>query len=101
MSRLILTVVLTLLMPGFYVMTWRQHQHPYGSDFAAFYSAALLWKQHQNPYDHSRSCAIQTRAGNLLCLPFFHPPVLLPLLSIVSDDNYEASYLRWSAILLI
>src|SRR5215216_7973617 len=99
MSRLVLTLILSVLLLGFYAKTWHEHD-PHGSDFAAFYSAALLWKQQQNPYDHSRVCGIQSQAGVTLCLPFFHPPVLLPLLSMVSDDDYEASYLRWSAILL-
>jgi len=99
-TRLILTVALTVLMLAFYIRTWNRVQ-PYGSDFAAFYSAALLWRQHQNPYDHSKACDIQNRAGIALCLPFFHPPVLLPLLSMVSNNDYEASYLYWCVILLI
>lgn len=34
-------------------------------------------------------------------MPFNHTPILLPLMSLVSDENYEASYKRWSLLLII
>jgi hypothetical protein len=70
------------------------------TDFPAFYSAALLYKAHANSYDINKQCEIQStlRAGE--CLPFAHPPVLLPLIAAVSSPNFTASYWRWISILI-
>lgn len=71
------------------------------SDFAAFYTAATLWEDGWQPFSRDLQCEIQSHIGGSVCLPFFHPPVLLPLLSLVSTENYSASYLRWVGVLLI
>lgn len=34
-------------------------------------------------------------------MPFFHPPILLPLVSFVSDENYSRSFYRWQFTLLV
>jgi hypothetical protein len=74
---------------------------PRPSDFAAFYSAAILWEQGGQPFRLASQCEIQARVGVPICLPFFHPPVLLPLLSLVSTQDYSASYLRWVVVLAL
>lgn len=95
-----LTLVLSILLLGFYVHVWREHD-PRGSDFTAFYSGAILWQRHQPVYDRSAACQIQSQLGGRLCMPFFHPPLLLPVVSLVSNEHYEQSYLRWMIVLLM
>ena len=34
-------------------------------------------------------------------LPFNHPPLFVPLLQIITDDNYMASYWRWALVIAI
>jgi hypothetical protein len=77
-----------------YVDGWRSLD-PHRADFAAFYSGTVLWKQGRPAYDLKSGCEIQANAGVPLCMPFFHPPILLPVLSPVVNENYLASYWRW------
>jgi hypothetical protein len=69
-------------------------------DFAAFYAGARLWQANQSPYDHEKGCKIQSQIPVGVCLPNFHPPLLLPLQSLVSSADYLRSYYRWCAVLL-
>jgi hypothetical protein len=96
----IITLVGSILLLGFYVHVWREHD-PRGSDFTAFYSGAILWERHQPVFDRSAACQIQSQLGGRLCMPFFHPPLLLPLVSLLSNENYHQSYLRWMIVLLM
>ena len=70
----------------FYVFVWRAHD-PRDNDFAAFYSGAVLWERDEPLYDQAKVCQIQAQIPVKLCFPFFHPPVLIPLLSLVSNDD--------------
>lgn len=91
----ILAVLLIL-----YFSEWRRNDlRP--SDFAAFYSGAILWEQGHQPYDPQAVCDVQARIGVPVCLPFFHPPVLLPLISAVSNGDYAGSFLRWAVVLSV
>lgn len=91
----ILAVLLIL-----YFAEWRKND-PRPSDFAAFYSGAILWEQGHQPYDPQAGCDIQAGIGVPVCLPFFHPPVLLPLMSAVSNSDYAGSFLRWAVVLAV
>src|SRR5829696_2340569 len=91
----ILAVLLIL-----YFTEWRRND-PKPSDFAAFYAGAILWDQGHQPYDPHAVCDIQARIGVPVCLPLFHPPVLLPLMSAVSNSDYEGSFLRWAVVLSV
>src|SRR6185369_3968796 len=42
----------------------------------------------------------QAKIGVPLCLPFFHPPILLPLQSAIISEDYRSSYIRWAVVLL-
>lgn len=69
------------------------------TDFPAFHATGLLWKSGEQPYDLDNQCRMEKQVDPAQpCLPFAHPPVLLPLLAIVSDSNYVASYWRWTAL---
>jgi hypothetical protein len=83
-----------------YAAAWRTVS-PNESDFPAFYSAARIWQEGGNPYDFEKQCAKQVPIRGVPCLPFAHPPVLLPLMSLVSTDNFLSSYYRWTGLLLI
>lgn len=69
------------------------------TDFPAFHATALLWKSGEQPYDLDNQCRMEKQVDPTQpCLPFAHPPVLLPLLALVSNSNYVASYWRWTAL---
>lgn len=70
------------------------------SDFPTYYSVARLWQRGENPYSLENQCREMrplTPKGE--CFPLAHPPILLPLLSSVSNENFTSSFWRWLAIL--
>ena len=83
-----------------YAGAWRTVA-PKESDFPAFYSAARLWHEGINPYDLEQQCNKQLPIRGEPCLPFAHPPVLLPLLSLISNEDFVVSYYRWAILLLV
>jgi len=83
-----------------YAGAWRTVS-PKESDFPAFYTAARLWHDGVNPYDLEQQCLRQFPIRGEPCLPFAHPPVLLPLLSLISNDDFVRSYYRWTGVLLV
>lgn len=69
------------------------------TDFPAFHATALLWKSGQQPYNLENHCRVEKEINPAQpCLPFAHPPILLPLMALASDSNYIASYWRWTFI---
>jgi hypothetical protein len=73
---------------------------PSESDFPAFYSATRLWQQGLNPYDLEKQCDTQLPIRGVPCLPFAHPPVLIPLVALVSNADFTSSYYRWIIVLV-
>lgn len=73
------------------------------SDFLIYYSAGTVPLSKLYNLDAQRE--VQTRVvGSSVpvvggVLPFNHTPVFVPLLHILVDDNYAASYLRWTSLL--
>ena len=100
MTKTPLVVLFIVLQIVLYAAVWRTVQ-PKESDFPAFYSAARVWQQGNNPYDLEKQCVEQAPIRGVPCLPYAHPPVLLLLLSLVSNDNFVASYYRWTILLLV
>ena len=78
-----------------------QTVQPKETDFPAFNSAARMWASGQNPYSLKEQCSLQVPIRGEPCLPFAHPPVLLPLISLVSDESFDSSYYRWTLLLLV
>lgn len=69
------------------------------TDFPAFHATGLLWKSGEQPYDLENQCRVERQVNpDQPCLPFAHPPLLLPALALVSDSDYVASYWRWTAL---
>lgn len=83
-----------------YAVTWRTAPFE-RADFVGFYASARLWQSGQNPYDRENQCRLQATIRPDLCMPYAHPPVLLPLFALISNEDYRASYNRWSLLLLI
>jgi hypothetical protein len=72
------------------------------TDFPAFHAIALVWKSGEQPYDLENQCRVEKQINTAQpCLPFAHPPILLPLMALVSDPNYVASYWRWTSFTTI
>lgn len=66
------------------------------TDFPAFHATALLWNSGEQPYDLESQCRVEKQVNPAQpCLPFAHPPVLLPIMALLTDPNYVASYWRW------
>ena len=94
-----LLIVFFLLQIILYAAAARTVQ-PRETDFPAFYSAARIWASGGNPYDLEAQCNRQEPIRGVPCLPFAHPPVVLPLISLVSNDDFLSSYYRWSLLLV-
>ena len=94
-----LAIAFIVVQVVLYAAAWRTVA-PKESDFPAFYSAARLWHEGANPYDLERQCDKQFPIRGEPCLPFAHPPVLLPLVSLISSDDFVRSYYRWTIVLL-
>lgn len=95
-----LAIAFIVLQIVLYAAAWRTVL-PKESDFPAFYSAARTWQNRGNPYDLEQQCGRQIPIRGEPCLPFAHPPILLPLISLISTDDFVASYYRWTIVLLI
>jgi hypothetical protein len=103
-SALICVVSVALL--AFYLMVWLSFPRSSAakrSDFAIYYSAGTV--PLGKLYNIEAQREVQTRvlgspfpvAGGVM--PFNHTPVVVPLLHLVVDENYTASYLRWTSLL--
>jgi hypothetical protein len=100
MKKTPIVVAFLVLQVVLYAAAWRTVL-PKESDFPAFYSATRIWQEGGNPYDLNQQCSKQFPIRGEPCLPLAHPPVLLPLLSLISTDDFVSSYYRWTALLLI
>jgi hypothetical protein len=96
-------VISTILFVGlisFYFSAWRAVRAPL-TDFLPMYAAARLMQANQNPYDLKAQCKVESAVRTDLCMPFNHTPVLLPLVSFITTDDYHASYTRWCLLLVL
>jgi len=100
MTKTPLAIAFIALQIFLYAAAWRTVL-PKESDFPAFYSAARIWHEGGNPYELEKQCDRQIPIRGVPCLPFAHPPLLLPLVSLISNDDFVSSYHRWTALLLI
>lgn len=69
------------------------------SDWPTYYSLARVWNRGENPYDLQAQCAEMSKTIGDKCFPLAHPPILLPLLSPIAEETFDASFWRWLAIL--
>ena len=100
MTKTPIAIAFIALQIILYAAAWRTVM-PKESDFPAFYSAARIWQEGGNPYDLDKQCEKQIPIRGVPCLPYAHPPILLPLVSLVSNDDFLGSYYRWTGVLLI
>src|SRR5688572_13229563 len=70
------------------------------SDFGAYYATTRIWQQGGQPYDFKAQCGVEMPLSRTQCMPFAHPPLLLPLQGIVIDSDFQRSYWRWAALLI-
>jgi uncharacterized membrane protein len=72
------------------------------TDFPAFHATALIWKAGRQPYDLENQCRVEKEVNPAQpCLPFAHPPILLPLMALAANSDYVSSYWRWTLITAI
>ena len=84
--------------------------HPMTSrptDFSSFYTAGRL--ANAGLYDHLYDVQSELQVQEQLIgrsmrvdemLPFYHPPILVPILQILCTENYLASYWRWVLVMI-
>ena len=80
------------------ISVWLMRAPPAMSDYPAFYAVARLWQRAEQPYSLDNQCLEQRPFNRPTCLPFVHPPVLLPLMSLTASDDFVSSYWRWTLI---
>jgi hypothetical protein len=95
------TIIIFFLLQIILYVALARTVRPNETDFPAFYSAARIWSVGHRPYDLEEQCQVQLPIRGVPCLPFAHPPVLLPLISLVSNNNFDSSYYRWTILMLI
>ena len=72
------------------------------ADFPYFYLTARLWQTGKDPYDPEEQCWAQAALRpSSPCAGNAHTPALLQIWSLVWNENYVASYWRWSGLLLM
>lgn len=70
------------------------------TDFPAFHAVGLLARSGAQPYSLESQCRVEREVNpGQTCLPFAHPPILLPALALASVPSYDVSYWRWAAIM--
>jgi hypothetical protein len=76
-------------------------------DFVAYYSAGRIMQEEgaAQVYDvtslhEMENHVVGYELKDEQVLPYLHMPFLLPLLSIIVDGNYAASFLRWDLFLV-
>lgn len=79
-----------------------------GSDFMGLYAGARIAQGYgfQYMYDTALQIEIQTQAAGYEFsnehIPYFtHPPFIVLLGMLISDENYVASLMRWSVVILL
>lgn len=92
--------LLVVMLVALYVQAWSSTRINV-TDFPAFYVSGRLLKSGGDPYSRSEQCQLQARIRSDLCMPNPHAPVLLPLFAVVSTEDFRASYVRWSVILVL
>ena len=93
-------LIIFIGLSSYYFITWRSVRVNL-TDFPPMYAGARLLQANANVYDIESQCREQANIRPDLCMPFNHPPLLLPLISLISTADYAASYRRWSLILSV
>jgi len=109
-NLLIASLILFQLM-WYGMAVWQRMLHPdlyKQTDFSIFYTAGLIADTGRYDLIYDIKTQLVTRQEFLLVplettqlLPFNHPPLFVPLLQIIIDGNYLASYWRWVAVLFL
>jgi len=94
-TRTIFFVLLILSQVFLYGLRWWKSD-PMTSDFVYFYVVGRLYESGQNPYDLDRQCRAQAELRRGDCAGYAHTPILLPLLALLFNDDFQVSYWRWA-----
>ncbi len=94
-TRTIFFAFVILSQVVLYGLRW-QKSNPMTSDFVYFYVVGRLYESGQNPYDLDRQCRAQAELRPGECAGYAHTPILLPLLALLFNDDFQASYWRWA-----
>ena len=96
----LLTLLISTVVLAISISVWRTFDARRG-DYPNLYAAARVWSEGGRAYDQNSTCEVQRRANVSLCLPSNHPPILLPLIAALANENFVASYVRWCVINLL
>src|SRR6185369_5667395 len=95
MKRIFLYVA--ILLCGLYSVRWLTTRP--NVDFPAFYSAGRLFREGRQPYDLKAQCQVQGQITTIGCLPFAHPPLLLPVMALTAVDNWLTARVLYGSFL--
>jgi len=98
-------VALGVIYTSLWIKTIRDPEEPKAADFIAFYAAARVAQADGYPeiYEISLQQNIENRLKGQTTdnfLLYNHLPYFVPILTLIVDQNYPASFLRWVLILL-
>ncbi len=102
-------IMIQLVFYGFALQQRSLHPILYkAADFSAFYTAGRIAAtgRYDLVYDittqeQTRQAFMPATPGSIEHLPFNHPPLIVPLLRLLVDGNYLASYARWAALMVV
>lgn len=109
LSLIILSsIILHLLVYARFLSSLYRHPALERVDFISFYAVGSLFRAGMTEllYNLDAQRQIQdTLVGSNFAatgslLPFNHPPFLIPLLGLITTENYQTTYTRWTLILL-
>ena len=93
-------LIIFVALSSYYFVAWRKVRLNL-TDFPPMYAGARLLQKDKNVYDIDAQCIEQSEIPTDICMPFNHPPLLLPLISVITTEDYAASYKRWCLILTV
>lgn len=99
-TRAILLSLILIAQGILYGIKW-YHSDALTSDFPYFYVVARLYEFGHNPYDLKAQCEAGAAMREGDCAGYAHTPILLPLMALLFDGDFYASYWRWSAFQLL
>lgn len=99
-SRAILLSLVLVSQAILYGVKWFQSD-PLTSDFPYFYNVTRLYEFGRNPYDLKAQCEAEFLMRQGDCAGYSHTPILLPLMGLLFNEDFYASYWRWSAFQIV
>lgn len=104
-SGIIILIISSALLWGQVLATPSERT---GSDFMAFYAAGMIAREqgYSKVYDVALQQAVQEKVLGFTVqtqqvLIYIHLPFILPMLALITDNSYAASFVRWNFLMVV